>query len=90
MNPNDELQKQLQRQAARMHKADSERTSLLAQTVFIGTLGLLLVVPMVGGAFLGAWIDAQSSDYSASWTLDLIVLGALCGAVSVYLFIKRH
>lgn len=90
MKHNDHLKKQVERQAERMHKAETERSSLLAQTVFIGTLGLLMVLPMVAGAFLGAWIDAQSIDYSASWTLDLIVLGALCGAVSVYLFIKRH
>ncbi|MEH6626887.1 MAG: AtpZ/AtpI family protein [Motiliproteus sp.] len=90
MNPNEELKKHLQRQAERMHKAKTERSSLLAQSVFIGTLGLLLVVPIVAGAFLGAWIDEQSTGYSASWTLELIILGVIFGSINVCLFIRRH
>ncbi len=90
MNPHDQLKRQVERQAKQMRKAESERTSLLAQTVFIGTLGLLFVVPMVAGAFLGSWIDDQSADYSANWTLNLIILGALFGGLNVYLFIQRH
>lgn len=90
MNPNEELKQQLQRQAERMHKADSERSSLLEQSVFIGTLGLLFVLPMVAGAFLGAWIDEQRGDYSTSWTLELIILGVIFGSINVFLFIRRH
>ncbi|RRJ84130.1 AtpZ/AtpI family protein [Aestuariirhabdus litorea] len=89
-NPHDKLKHRVEQQAQRIHKAESERSSLLAQTVFIGTLGLLFVVPMVAGAFIGAWIDHQSSGYSASWTLNLVVLGTLLGGINVCLFIRRH
>ena len=90
MNDHERLKQQLERQAARMRKADSERSSLLTQTVFIGTLGLLFVVPMVAGAFLGSWIDELRNSYSTNWTFNLIILGALFGGINVYLFIQRH
>jgi ATP synthase protein I len=90
MKPHERLKKQVERQAERMRKAQKEQASLLAQTVFIGTLGLLFVVPMVAGAFLGSWIDQLSDNYSADWTLNLIILGTLLGAINVALFIRRH
>lgn len=90
MNWQDKLSKQVERQARRMRKADQERDSVLGQTVFLGTLGLLLVVPMVIGAYLGHWLDSRGSGYGGYWTLILLLLGLIVGAVSVYLFIRRQ
>ncbi|WP_426416499.1 AtpZ/AtpI family protein [Aestuariirhabdus sp. LZHN29] len=89
-NSHEKLKRSIEQQAQRIRKADSEQSSLLAQTVFIGTLGLLFVVPMVAGAFLGNWIDHQMSGYSASWTLNFVVLGTLLGGVNVCVFVRRH
>lgn len=84
-----QLRKQVERQARRMRKAERERDTLLSQTVYLGTLGLLLVLPVVGGAYLGHWIDAHSIEYSVRWTVSLIALGVVLGAVNVYLYIRQ-
>ncbi len=89
MNPDDELRRKLQSQARRMKQADRERPTLLAQTVYVGTLGLLFALPMVIGAYLGRWLDSLSEGYSMRWTLSLIVTGVVIGAINVYLFVKE-
>lgn len=45
----DDLKRKTERQADRMKKAERERHNLIGQTVYFGTLGLLLVLPIVGG-----------------------------------------
>ena len=85
----DDLRKQVERQAQRMKKAERERPTLIGQTVYIGTLGLLFVLPMVGGAYLGHWLDTLAAGYSIRWTISLIVVGVMVGALNVYLFIKE-
>lgn len=72
-----------------MRKAEREKPTLMAQTVYVGTLGLLMVLPVVGGAYLGSWLDSLVSGYSMRWTLSLIVLGVCIGAINIYLFIKE-
>lgn len=89
MSEHEELRQQIERQTRRMMKAEREKPTLVAQTVYIGTLGLLMVLPVVGGAYLGHWIDGQLSGYSMRWTLSLIVLGVVLGAVNIYLFIRE-
>ncbi|MBU0499051.1 MAG: AtpZ/AtpI family protein [Gammaproteobacteria bacterium] len=89
MNQRNELRQQVERQAQRMRKAERERPTLIGQTVFVGTLGLLLVLPVVGGAYLGLWLDGLAQGYSLRWTLSLIILGVMVGAVNVYLFIRE-
>lgn len=85
----DDLRKQVERQARRMKKAEGERPTLISQTVYIGTLGLLLVLPVVGGAYLGHWLDSLVAGYSVRWTVSLILVGVAVGALNVYLFIKE-
>ena len=85
----DELRKQVERQARRMKKAERERPTVISQTVYIGTLGLLFVLPVVGGAYLGQWLDSLVTGYSVRWTVSLIVTGVFVGALNVYLFIKE-
>ncbi|SPJ16774.1 F0F1-ATPase subunit [Burkholderiales bacterium] len=53
-----------------------------------GTLGLLFVVPIVAGAYLGRWLDTLIAGYSVRWTMSLIVLGIAVGAYNVYRFLK--
>ncbi len=85
----DDLRKQVERQARRMKKAERERPTLISQTVYIGTLGLLFVLPVIGGAYLGQWLDSLATDYSSRWTVSLILVGVFVGALNVYLFIKE-
>jgi ATP synthase protein I len=84
-----DLKTQVERQAQRMKKAEHERPTLISQTVYIGTLGLLFVLPVIGGAYLGLWLDSLAADYSSRWTLGLILAGVIIGALNVYLFIRE-
>jgi ATP synthase protein I len=86
--PND-LRKQVERQARRMKKAERERPTLIGQTVYIGTLGLLFVLPVICGAYLGRWLDSLLTGYSIRWTTSLIIVGVIIGALNVYLFIRE-
>jgi ATP synthase protein I len=84
----DELTRRVDRQARRMQRAERDRPNLLGQTVYAGTLGLLFVLPVIGGAYLGQWLDGLATGYSTRWTLSLILVGVVVGAMNVYLFIR--
>lgn len=79
----------MQRQVERMKRAERERSSLLGQTVYLSTLGVLFVVPVVIGAYFGSWLDGRLEGYAVHWTLSMIFLGIVIGAVNVYLFIRE-
>ncbi len=84
-----DLQEQVERQARRMQKAERERPTLIEQTVYVGILGLLFVLPVVGGAYLGLWLDGLAAGFSSRWTISLILLGVVVGALNVYLTIRE-
>jgi len=88
-NQDQQLRDKVDRQAGRLTRAERERHQWLAQTVYIGTLGLVFIIPVVGGAYLGAWLDGRLEGYSISWTLNLIFLGLVVGMVNVYLMIRE-
>ncbi|MGW8183690.1 MAG: AtpZ/AtpI family protein [Burkholderiales bacterium] len=83
------LEERVARQVDRMKRAEQERRTLLGETIFLGTLGLLFVVPVVAGAYLGRWLDSRLEGYAIHWTISLIFLGIVVGAVNVYLFIRE-
>jgi len=85
----DDLRKQVERQVWRMKKAQRERQTLIGQTVYIGTLGLLFVLPVIVGAYLGKWLDSLVAGYSIRWTVSLILVGVMVGAINVYLLIRE-
>ena len=88
MPDRDELRKQIERQARRMKQAERDQPTLMSQTVYIGTLGLVFVLPVVGGAYLGHWLDSLVAGYSIRWTVSLILLGVMVGGINVYLMIR--
>ena len=88
---NDEqLRKSVERQVKRMQRAKQDRPTLLAQSIFMGTLSLLFVFPIIAGAYVGNWLDEMSQGYSVFWTLGLIVAGVIVGMVNVYLYMREH
>lgn len=88
MNDMRRLRHEVDRQSRRMKQADADRPTLIAETVFLGTLGLLFVLPVVGAAYLGLWLDSRRTGYSVTWTVGLLLLGIALGAINVYLFIR--
>ena len=89
MPESEKLRQQVEKQVGRMVRAEKERRTLLAQTAYIGVLGLLFVLPVVGGAYLGRWLDGLAEGYSMRWTLSLLFAGLVVGAVNVYFFIRE-
>jgi ATP synthase protein I len=85
-----QLRTAVEREAGRLQRAERERSRLIAQTVYLGSLALMFVVPVVAGAYLGRWIDGMFAGYSIRFTISLIVLGVALGAVNVYLFVRER
>jgi ATP synthase protein I len=83
------LEEQVEKQARRIKQAEKDKRTLLRQTIYLGTLGLMFVLPVVGGAYLGQWLDSLTAAYEVHWTVSLIVLGVVVGAVNVYLFLRE-
>lgn len=86
----EKLRHEVEHQVERMKQAEKDRSTVLAQSVFLGTLGLVFVLPIVVGAYLGRWLDELMAGYSIHWTLNLLFLGIAIGAVNVWLLIRRH
>ena len=89
MKDQQDLKRKVEQQSRRMKQAEHDRPTLFAQTVYTGTLGLLFVLPVVGGAYLGHWLDNLAEGYSFRWTLSLLLLGVMVGALNVYLMIRE-
>lgn len=85
-----QLRKSVEKQIKRMRKAEAERPTLLAQSIFMGTLSLLFVLPVIAGLYLGNWLDDQTDDYSIHWTIGLLIVGLVIGFINVYLFVREH
>jgi len=89
MNADDErLRDAMSRQTKRLR--GNQGSGVLGLLVTGGTVGLLMVVPLVLGAYLGHWLDERSAGYSVRWTLNLILLGLIVGAANVILFFRSH
>jgi len=84
------LRETVEREAERMRRAERDRPGLIAQTAYLGTLALLFIVPVLGGGYLGRWIDDQIAGYSVRWTISLLLAGVALGALNVYLFLRER
>jgi ATP synthase protein I len=82
------LRRSVERQAHRLRRAEHRRHAWLAYTGYIGTLGLVMVLPVVAGAYLGLWLDERLEGFSVSWTVSLICIGIGMGAINAYLLIR--
>ena len=87
---NNELAKRVEQQAQRMKRAERERPTVLAQTVYLGSLGLMFILPVVAGAYLGHWLDGKLAGYSMRWTLSLLFLGIVIGGFNAYWLIRSQ
>ena len=88
---NDEqLRRSVEKQVKRMQRAEKERPTLLAQSVFMGTLALLFILPVIFGVYLGNWLDDMAQGYSIRWTMGLLFAGLVVGVINVYMYIREH
>lgn len=89
-DPRERLKARLEQQQRRLGRAERERETLLAQTIYLGTLGILFVVPVLAGGYLGNWLDGMAEGFSSRWTASLLFLGVVVGALNVYFFIRER
>jgi ATP synthase protein I len=85
----EKLQRRVEKQAQRIKRAEAEKQTLIGQTIYLGTLGLIFVLPVIAGAYLGQWLDSLSTGYEVHWTVSMIVLGVVVGGANVYLFVRE-
>ena len=85
----DKLKRILQSDISRLEKSEKEKKTIMSQTIYLGTLGVIFILPVIIGAYAGVWLDNKLTGFSFSWTISLIFLGVIIGAVNVYLFIKE-
>jgi ATP synthase protein I len=88
MNNQQRLKKKIESQVKRIKKAEHDRPNLLSQTVNFSTLVLVMLLPIIAGAYLGHWLDDLVEGYSMHWTLSLLVIGIVIGIFNVYFLIK--
>ncbi len=87
MNEDKELRNNVERTIQRMKRAEEQQSSFFSLTVYLGTLGMLIVIPIVFAAFAGAWLDRQFGTYFL--TFGLVAAGAVVGMINVWLYVRK-
>lgn len=90
MSFRDKLIAHTRRDVRRLNGKSKRPATWIGLLLYGGTLGLLFVVPIVGGAYLGRWLDTLATGYSVRWTVSLIVLGIVVGGYNVIRFLREH
>jgi ATP synthase protein I len=82
------LLEQTRRDIKRLKNKGHKPATWIGIFFYGGTVGFLFIVPIIGGAYLGLWLDKLIKGYSDHWTLSLIFLGIAVGAYNVYRFLR--
>ena len=90
MNQQKDFRDAVRRDSDRERRAERQRPGLFGILWYGGILGLLLVLPMVGGAYLGSWLDSLHPDFGSRWTVSLIMLGVLLGGWNVVWYVRNN
>ncbi len=83
------LKREVERRVTRIDRRERSGRTILGQFGDLGMLGMLIAIPIVGGVYIGRWVDQRFSGYSVGWTLGFMVLGIVVGSVNVYLYMRR-
>ena len=93
MNPShpdeDPFVREIRRQARRAQV--SQRLTFWQGLGLIGSVGWMVALPTLIGAFLGRWIDARAGS-GVFWTLSLLFVGLVAGCSGAWRHImeRRH
>ncbi len=88
MTQRDEFRKSVERDKERQKKGEQQPAGFFGMLLYGGTLGLLLVLPIVGGAYLGHWLDSLNETFGTRWTVSFIVLGVAAGVWNVFWYLR--
>ncbi len=82
---NQRLKNKIEYQVKRIKKAKHDPRP---EPPSIGTLGLVMILPIIGGVYLGHWLDDMVEGYSTHWTISLLFTGIVVGIFNVYFLIR--
>jgi len=77
------FRRSVEREGRRLERAGRERHSFWHTASLVGSGGWLFVVPVVGGAYLGRWLDRRLAG-EISWTITGILLGVAIGVWNLW------
>lgn len=72
----------------RLERHEKNPATWVGIAFYGGIVGLLFIVPIVAGAYIGRWLDSLFVGYSVRWTVSLIILGIVIGTYNTIRFIK--
>lgn len=90
MTQRQQFRESVERDSEQQRQAEQQNPGLFGMLWYGGVLGLLLAIPMVGGAYLGRWLDSLNPEFGTRWTVSLIVLGVAVGVWNVIWYIREH
>jgi ATP synthase protein I len=81
----------IRKSAKELMDARKERGTFWHYAYVLGVGGWLLALPIVGGAYLGKYLDGKiGRNGGISWTITFIIIGIAAGFYNVwYTYIKR-
>ena len=86
----EDMRDSVERQARRMKRArERGAPQVLASLGVMGLVGWAVAVPTLIGVAIGSWIDHLVRS-RVSWTLTLLLLGALLGCVNAWMWVGRE
>lgn len=88
MKHNDDFRASVEHDSEQQNQAEQHPAGLLGFLFYGGTLGLILVIPMIAGAYLGSWLDSLSEGFETRWTVSFIIIGIVCGIWNVIWYIR--
>jgi len=89
LNEIEQLKKSVESKSKKIADAEKNKDNWFANTAFLSSLSIMLILPIIAGAYLGSWLDEQFSEYSVGWTASLVIVGVFIGAMNVYFLIQR-
>jgi ATP synthase protein I len=78
----------IERSAKELKKGRKERSTFWHHASLVGAGGWLFVIPVVGGAYLGRYLDKKMGS-GILWTAALIVVGIAIGIYNIWHFYFR-
>ncbi|MDR4508123.1 MAG: AtpZ/AtpI family protein [Candidatus Brocadiaceae bacterium] len=80
----------IDKSAKELLESRKQKTTFWQFANVLGVGGWVFVIPIVGGAYLGRYLDKKFGNEGISWTITLIIIGIAAGAFNVWhFFVKK-
>lgn len=87
---NKKFSRDIEKSAKELLRDRKEGSNFWRYANLLGVGGWVFVIPVVGAAYLGRYLDGKMHGEGISWTITLIILGIAVGIYNVwYLFIRK-